>query len=155
MSRSTNGDRRAPEPAAPTVAVGQPAPALALPDLDKKTIDLASFQGTSTLVLFWRPTCGFCQQMLPELKKWERNRPAGSPELLVVSTGTVEENRAMGLTSAVVLDSDGSAMRTFGASGTPMAVLVDADGRIASSVVVGAQQVMALARTRQSEPVKR
>jgi peroxiredoxin len=142
-----------PAPPASTVAIGQLAPPLALPDLDGKATDLADFQGSSTLVLFWRPSCGFCQQMLPELKKWERKHPAGSPQLLVVSTGTAEENRAMGLTSPVVLDSDGSAMRAFGASGTPMGVLVDADGRIASSVVVGAEEVMTLARTRQREPV--
>lgn len=146
-----NGRHEPPAPAGP--AVGQPAPALVLPDLEGRTTDLADFQGSSTLVLFWRPTCGFCQHMLPELKKWERKRPAASPRLLVVSTGTVEENRAMGLASPVVLDADGSAMRAFGATGTPMAVLVDAAGRIASSLVVGAQQVMALASARRNEAV--
>jgi hypothetical protein len=40
----------------------------------------------------------------------------------------VEENRAMGFTSPVVLDTLGSAMRSFGATGTPMALLVDAEG---------------------------
>ena len=84
--------------------------------------------------------------MLPELKAWERKRPSQSPHLLVVSTGTVEANRAMGLISRVVLDPDGSTMRAFGASGTPMAILVDSEGRIASSLAAGAQQVMALAR---------
>jgi len=35
--------------------------------------------------------------------------------------------------------------QAFGASGTPMAVLVDAEGRIASPVVAGAAAVLALA----------
>jgi methylamine dehydrogenase accessory protein MauD len=150
---STNGHHLIPEPPVRNMTIGQPAPALALPDLEGKTIDIAGFEDSSTLVLFWRPSCGFCQQMLPELKKWERKRPPGSPRLLVVSTGAVEENRAMGFTSPVVLDAEGAAMRSFGATGTPMAVLVDAEGRIASSLVVGAEAVMALARTRRSEPV--
>jgi hypothetical protein len=34
----------------------------------------------------------------------------------------------------------------FGATGTPSAVLVDAEGRIASSVTVGGPAVLALAR---------
>jgi len=151
---SGNGHREPPQP--PAVAIGQPAPALALPDLQGKTIDLADFRGSPALVLFWRPSCGFCRQMLPELKKWERKRPTGAPRLLVVSTGTVEENRAMGLASPVVLDSDDrSAMHAFGASGTPMAVLVDASGRIASALVVGDRDVMALATAPQNELVGR
>jgi hypothetical protein len=35
--------------------------------------------------------------------------------------------------------------RTFGATGTPMALLVDAEGKIASEVVAGAPAVLALA----------
>jgi methylamine dehydrogenase accessory protein MauD len=143
---SSDGRGNVTQPSAP--AVGQPAPALVLPDLDGKPIDLADSRGASTLVLFWSPTCGFCQRMLPELKAWERKRPAHSPRLVVVSTGTVEANRAMGFASPVVLDADGAAMRAFGADGTPMAVLVDANGKVASPLARGAQEVMALAATR-------
>lgn len=141
------GDHYQPVPSA-TPGIGQSAPALVLPDLAGETFDLADARGTSTLILFWSPSCGFCQQMLPELKAWERKRGDGSPRLLVVSSGTVVENRAMGFTSPVVLDADGSVMRRFGAAGTPTAVLVDAGGRIASALATGAREVMALARTR-------
>ena len=151
MQRGANGRRDAPGQL--SLAIGQLTPPLLLPDLEGKPIDLAGFRGTSTLILFWSPSCGFCQQMLPELKQWERKRPAGSPKLLVVSNGTVEANRAMGFTSPVVLDPDGSAMHSFGATGTPMAVLVDGEGRIASSLVTGAEAVMALARTRRNGPM--
>jgi methylamine dehydrogenase accessory protein MauD len=137
----------------PALAVGQLTPPLLLPDLEGNTVDLAGFRGTSTLFLFWSPSCGFCQEMLPALKKWERKRPAGCPKLLVVSSGTVEANRAMALTSPVVLDPDGSAMRAFGANGTPMAVLIHADGRIASDLTVGAQAILALASTTQNGAV--
>src|SRR3712207_7515470 len=49
--------------------VGEPAPALTLPDLDGSTVDLAAFRGSPTAVLFWNPGCGFCQQMLPDLDR--------------------------------------------------------------------------------------
>jgi hypothetical protein len=122
--------------------------------LSGKRIALADLQGTSTLVLFWNPDCGFCQRMLTELKSWERRRPAGSPQLLLVSTGTIEANRAMGLSSPVLFDPDGVAMRDFGASGTPVAILVDDEGRIASALATGEHEVMSLARSRQTEPAR-
>jgi hypothetical protein len=70
---------------------------------------------------------------------------------LVVSTGTEEANRQIGLSSTVVLDQQFSAGRAFGASGTPSAVLVDTEGRIASEVAVGAPAVLGLAGVSQAE----
>jgi hypothetical protein len=98
-------------------------------------------------VLFWNPDCGFCQRMLPDLKAWEARRPRGARRLLVVSSGEIEANRALGLRSTVLVDPDFRAGYAFGASGTPSAVLVDAGGRIGSEVAVGAEAVLALART--------
>jgi thiol-disulfide isomerase/thioredoxin len=99
----------APPPAQPATSpgpleAGQPAPTLRLTDLDGRVIDLADFRGSDTLVLFWNPGCGFCQQMLGDLRAWEASPPPGAPKLLVVSTGGVEENRALGLRAPVVLD---------------------------------------------------
>jgi hypothetical protein len=52
----------------------------------------------------------------------------------------------MGLRSPVLLDRAGlSVGSTFGATGTPMAVLVDAEGKIASALAAGAPEVLALA----------
>jgi hypothetical protein len=45
----------------------------------------------------------------------------------------------------VRLDEDFSAGTAFQANGTPMALLLDADGRIASGVVAGADAVLELA----------
>jgi hypothetical protein len=90
--------------------------------------------------------------MLPELKAWEQRRARTAPRLLLVSTGTIDANRSLGLASPIVLDTEGYAARSFGATGTPMGLLVDAGGRIASSFATGAQAVMALARKQQMEP---
>jgi thiol-disulfide isomerase/thioredoxin len=135
--------------AAPTIEaaqkIGEPAPEVKLADLEGTTVELEHFRGHETLVVFWNPGCGFCQQMLPEIKHWEENRPEGVPKLLFVSAGTEEANREMKLSSKVVLDQQFAAGRAFGASGTPSAVLVDAEGKVASEVAVGAPAVMELA----------
>ena len=84
--------------------VGEPAPEVRLADLKGDEVSLQEdFRGKETLVLFWNPGCGFCQQMLPDLKEWEANAPEGAPRLLVVSAGSEEANKEMGLTSPVVL----------------------------------------------------
>jgi peroxiredoxin len=136
-------------PAAPTVEaaqrVGEEAPQVKLPDLQGNTVELADFRGQQTLVLFWNTGCGFCQQMLPELKEWEAQAPKDAPRIVVVSVGSEEANKEMGLASPVLLDQQFAAGRAFGASGTPSAVLVDAEGRVASEVAVGAPAVMELA----------
>jgi methylamine dehydrogenase accessory protein MauD len=138
-----------PVPAGP--AIGEPAPPLKLPNLRGKKVNLTAFRGKKTLVLFWNPGCGFCQQMLDDLKKWEADPPEGAPKLLVVSSGTVAENKAMGLRSTVVLDQNFSVGSAFGASGTPSAVLVDSEGRVASEVAVGVPAVLGLAGASQTE----
>jgi thiol-disulfide isomerase/thioredoxin len=139
---------RLPPAAVTSLPIGEPAPPLQLPDLDGRLVDLAGLKDSSTLVLFWNQGCGFCQRMLPDLKAWEANPPKGAPRLLVVANGTEEENRAIGLRSRVVLDQDFRAASAFGATGTPSAVLLDADGRVASGVMAGAPAVLALANSR-------
>ncbi len=125
--------------------IGEPAPSLKLPDLGGRIIDLSSLRGRDALILFWNPNCGFCAKMLPDLKRWEEDLPAGAPQLLVVSSGTVEANRAMGLRAPVVLDQGFTSGMAFHAGGTPAAVLVNSEGKIASRVASGALAVFALA----------
>jgi len=129
----------------PRVARGEAVPTLRLPDLDGATVDLAALRGQRSLLLFWNPSCGYCQNMLPDLKKWEQTPLNAAPRLVVLSTGSVEDNRRQGLRASILLDPGSSAMYVFGAGGTPSAVMLDAAGRVASDVGVGADAVLALA----------
>ena len=43
-------------PAGPKV--GEPAPEVALPDLEGQSVELEDFRGEETLVLFWNPGVG-------------------------------------------------------------------------------------------------
>jgi peroxiredoxin/uncharacterized membrane protein YphA (DoxX/SURF4 family) len=131
--------------------LGEPAPDLRLADLEGEIVDLEDFRGEKTLVLFWDPGCGFCQQILPDLKWWEENRPEDAPRLLVVSTGAEEANREQGFSSTVVLDQEFAVGRAFGADGTPSAVLVDEEGKVASELALGTTPVLDLTRARQGQ----
>ncbi len=134
-------DRVLPPPA----KVGDPAPALNMPGLNGKPVDLEKFRGEDTIVLFWNPGCGYCQTILEDIKAWELEREPDAPRLLVVSNGEVKDNKAQEFLSPVVLDNDYIIGRVFGSAGTPSAVLVDGEGKIASEVAVGAEAVFALA----------
>ena len=143
QARQPSANAQAPRGIA---SIGKDAPVVELNNLDGEPVRLADFAGHPTAVLFWNPGCGFCQRMVDDLKAWESDKPEGAPNLLVVSTGEAERNREQGLTSPIVLDSGFSVGRAFGASGTPSAVLVGADGKIASGLAVGGPTVISLLR---------
>ena len=83
--------------------------------------------------------------MLGDVKAWERNRSKDAPELVVISGGSPKSNREQGFHSRVLLDAHFDAGGRFGAGGTPSAVIIDEEGRVASDVGVGAPDVLALA----------
>jgi thiol-disulfide isomerase/thioredoxin/uncharacterized membrane protein YphA (DoxX/SURF4 family) len=129
-------------PAAPAApAMGSRAPEIELPDLDGNPVELASFRGRDAVVMFWNPGCGFCRDMLADLREWEADPPSGAPQPVLISSGGADANREMGLRSPIVLDEAMAAMHAFGATGTPMAVRIDARGRVASELAVGAPAV--------------
>lgn len=150
LPHASNGSEGSSEEETSPPEIGQAAPHVKLQDLHGKSFSLQSYRGSETLLLFWNPDCGFCQQMFDDLKAMDASPSPGAPKLLVISSGTAEDGAAMNLRSKIVLDKDFTVGPAFGAGGTPMAVLVDAKGRIASEVAAGAQAVLALARAQQN-----
>ena len=66
-----------------------------------------------------RPSSHFCQGMLDDLKKKRPAAPVGSSMLLLVSTGSVEANRALGLRSTILLDAGFETGRSLGGRPRP------------------------------------
>jgi methylamine dehydrogenase accessory protein MauD len=129
----------------PAVKKGDALPELRLPDLSGVSANLETVAGRRTMILFWNPGCGYCQQMLSDLKDWEQNRNEESPELLVISAGSLEEIRQQGFRSRVLIDQNFGAGQVFNVEGTPAAVMINEQGRVASEVSVGGSEVLRLA----------
>jgi thiol-disulfide isomerase/thioredoxin len=145
------GVPRSAAPARPApLGVGSTVPSLILPDLQGKLHDLAERRGSDELLLFWNPSCGFCQKMLADLRAWDASATPDDPELTVISApGFLDDTGLVGAT--MLVDVQGEAMALFGAYGTPMAVLVDERRHVSSPVVGGADAVFALAASAHRE----
>jgi thiol-disulfide isomerase/thioredoxin len=144
---------RALEPAWPIgLPVGSEAPTMRLPSLEGEALDFDYLRGRPTLLVFWNPTCGYCRAMHGDLLAWEQAAEGEEPRLVVVSSGDTETVRAEGFRSLVLLDPALTAAGSFGAAGTPTAVLVGADGRIDSPVAVGASAIFELANQHRTDP---
>jgi thiol-disulfide isomerase/thioredoxin/uncharacterized membrane protein YphA (DoxX/SURF4 family) len=124
--------------------LGSGSSRLPLPTIDGEFLSLDDFRGQKTAVVFWNVTCGFCQRMLPDLKEIEEEAGEKIAQILIISQGDIEANREQGLKSRMVIDDGFTLGRAFGANGTPSAIVLDEDGKVATSLAVGADAVLNL-----------
>ncbi len=122
--------------------LGENIPDFLLPELNGETFSPENLKGKKTLITYWGLDCGWCAQLLPELRDWNKAHSSGdAPELLIVSNGDAERLRKLDLQSKVLLDKDGILLKMIGMTGTPSAILTDENGRIVSEVAVGAENI--------------
>ncbi len=126
--------------------VREPAPRFALPNLQNKEVDLNDLLGQETLLLFWNPGCGYCKAMADDLQRWETKSGNSATQLVFISSGEAAAVRKESeqFQSLFLYDADSDILPLFGAHGTPSAVLLDADGYIASSLAVGEFNILSL-----------
>ncbi len=129
------------------LAIGSAAPSFELPAIEGHTVSLSSLLelGKPTLLLFSDPHCGPCEALAPDVAEWQRLH---ADELTIA----VVERRD-GLTAGepdehgrrtVLLQRESEIASAYGAEGTPSAVMVQADGRVASAVAGGSVAIEAL-----------
>jgi len=111
---------------------GEVAPEFSAPTPAGETVDFARFKGQDVALGFWSPDCGYCRAAVDDVVRWDREH-----QLAIVSIAPDEELAARGLRAPLLIDAMGEIGRSFGASGTPMAVRIAADGTIASEVAAG------------------
>lgn len=135
------------------LAVGTALPDFELPDLDGRQVALKDLRGQPVLLIHWSARCGFCALMAPELAAMQDDLGRAGVRVLLVSSGEAEEERKLalehGLECPILLQerSDRSGgLPAFTHHGTPVAYLLDADGKVAEPLAVGSQSVPALAR---------
>lgn len=124
--------------------IGQEIPEFELSDVSGNTLTANDLQGKQTLVTYWSQGCGFCTRMLDDLREWDKTKGQDAPNLLVVSSGEVENHKEMDLNSPIVLDNERKLPQELGMNGTPSAVLINENGKIISEVAVGADNIWTL-----------
>lgn len=124
--------------------LGADIPAFAVNDLSGKNVSSEDLKGKRTLLTYWSLTCGWCGQMLGDLREWDKNRGLDEPELLLVSSGDPQRNRELGFRGTILLDDEKALPTSLKMDATPSAVLIDEDGKIVSEIAVGAQDIWAL-----------
>lgn len=133
------------------LGVGKPFDSFSLPDLTGQTVALDDFRGRRVLVANWSPQCGFCEMIAPDLAGLQDDLRKRDVQLLFVSSGDADSNRKLveehGLECPVLLLQKTEELKAFEGMGTPVAYLLDEQGRVAEPVAVGANEVPELART--------
>lgn len=129
---------QAPAPRAPkAAAVGQPAPAFSLADLDGKRLDLAALRGKVVLLDFWATWCAPCRVEIPHFVDLQnRYRDRG---LQVVGISLDDEAapvrafyRQYKMNYPVAIGDVALAERYGGVLGLPLTLVIGCDGRIHS-----------------------
>ena len=105
--------------------------------------------GKPLLLIFTNPTCGPCVILFEEIKEWQQ---AHREQLTIalISFGTIKENFvnvARNSLGQVLLQREREVAEKYGADVTPTAVVVDGEGKIASPLAAGADEIRGLLAT--------
>ena len=105
------------------------------------------------IFVFTAASCEPSVELLPELARW-REVFRGRLDIHVLAAGDEEQNRRLAAEHGIplLLDQDGAALRAFGVEGTPGAIEIDAIGRAASPMALGAPAIEGLIRAALEHP---
>jgi peroxiredoxin len=134
------------------LAKGTIAPAFELPTLDGGQASLAAYAGRRLVLVFSDPACAPCTALLPKLDAAARRTDIA---VLVISRGGADANRRKlaetQATLPVALQAHWEISRLYANFSTPIAYLIDEQGRVASDVAEGGTAILALLSTGGSE----
>src|SRR4051794_11555179 len=130
--------------------VGANAPRFSLRSTtgEKVTLESLTALGRPVLIVFVGPTCGPCWLVMPHLARWQQTLE-DRITLVMISTGTAKQNEEALEEHQIVgrfLHGGEKVMQAYRGPGTPTAVIVSADGHIASNTVFGARPIEPLVR---------
>ncbi len=123
------------------LTIGALIPDFDLPDLDGQvvTLDLIKADAKPVLFIFVSPTCSPCRAMVPRFDKWQ-NELEDKVNFVFISNRDPDDNRekfGSVVTKRILLQNETEISDLFRAKWTPMAVLMDVNGRVASFTGAG------------------
>jgi hypothetical protein len=128
---------RAPSRARPTgLPLGSEAPPFSATDLDGNPFTDADVRGQSVCVVHWSQACVYCARIAAELRTLAPQLLGRGIALALLDSGRTHDDE----------EPDEEHAQLFFGVGTPSAYLLDVDGRIASDLAIGANEVPTLLR---------
>ncbi|HVF46436.1 MAG TPA: redoxin domain-containing protein [Pyrinomonadaceae bacterium] len=139
--------------------IGAVVPDFELPDLSGAAVSLAALRTAKKPILFFfvSPTCKPCEALVPEFAEWQRELK-DKVKFVFLSSGTAEDNVAKfgGEGANVVLLQNGREVaEQVKAKWTPTALLMDANGRVASHAAAGDTAIRTLIEQIKAEDLTR
>lgn len=136
VGRDLDVARQAAASGLPGLPVGVDAPRFALKDLEADTVTLDSLldRGKPLLLMFMTPWCGPCSSLAPRVQEWQQAL-GDQLTIAVVSSGKPEQNESfleLGLEDVLLQDNFELADQ-YRVTGTPSAMLIGQNGKIASN----------------------
>lgn len=132
----------------PGLSIGDESPAVSLPNLAGENIELASFfNGEKPMLLvFLNFVCAACDEVVPDIEKWQRQFASGVVILAIMSGTTEEAAKKLGrIDPALVLIEQGrDTQRAFRTPSIPSSVLIRPDGTIGSKLALGSAEIRRL-----------
>jgi peroxiredoxin len=99
-------------------------------------IALGDFRGTPVFLNFWASWCGPCREEMPDLQAFQERTPEVQVLGLAVNDDPSDSRRfarEVGVDFPLAIDRRGSIANEYSATGLPVTVVIDAEGRIAST----------------------
>lgn len=123
--------------------IGAPVPVMTLVGLDGARVDIGGARdGRSQLLLFLSPDCAICESLLPSLRSAQMAERSWL-DVVLASDGEEGRHEAFvrdrGLTKFPYVVSE-QLGRSYGVSKLPYAVLIDEQGRLASTGLVNTRE---------------
>src|SRR6266567_8560238 len=132
------------------LALATDFPAFQLPDLTGKTVALEDYRGKRVLLVHWNFECGFCDAIAPDLAALDTGLEQANVALVLLAYGDSASNQKQaadhGLKSALLLMKENETPEPFSQQGTPVAYLLDEEGRVDAPFASGADRVLSLAK---------
>ena len=122
---------------ATTDEAGGPAPDFSVPALDGGgRVALADYAGRPVVLNFWASWCGPCKLEMPDLVAFAEEHPEVAVVGLAVNDAPSDSRRfaeRYGVGYDLGIDRDTEVAGEFGATGLPVTVYIDRDGRIVTT----------------------